>query len=585
MSPVESQFHVPPFPPFPSAERYVRLGSQDDALQRVCRAVEAWEAISLVIGPPGTGKSLLCRMLKNHFAGKREVIVFGDAMLENPVSLQRHLLSRLDRIRGVASASNDHHDPQLAIVERIANSSSEFAGLLLLVDEAQDLTPETLDTIRILTNTMTSEGRPCVSAVLAGGPKLDETLALPSLEALVQRVATRCYVHPLSGDETVQYVREVLKRCGGWDESQIEDSAIRSIHRACSGVPRLINQLMTASIDYAVSTGKKQVNGQTVDQAWAILQQLPSPIVDEPTLARPTNEVEFGPLQDLDQPSHSQSEACETNSITLHQGAKGAIWEDDATASSEPSIFNRDAGLVDDDFDMLEIEPCDTPKAYMELSLEREVELELAPQFELETDVVPESETPLEAFSMDCQTIGNFDQIGSELAEFQIDSLHCDSDSSVKPAAEIAGSNVDQKLCDKTSCDRESCEQDASGEGSSDHDLFGNFDEEESVESVSPSISLRAVAGQFAEPKEDLESSLHREILSLRGAASAPVVWMEEGESTMPIDDDRDLLVVEDDVEVDGVAVSNEVERVESAGQTMAVDFQAMLAKMRSPGR
>ncbi|TWT96498.1 ExeA family protein [Neorhodopirellula pilleata] len=517
MSPVESQFHVPPFPPFPSAERYVRLGSQDEALQRLCRAVDAWEAISLVIGPPGMGKSLICRMLKNHFARKREVIVFGDAMLESPASLQRHLLSRLDRIRGISAAATDRQDPQLAIIDRIANSSKEFAGLLLLVDEAQELSPEVLDTIRILTNTMTNDGRPRVSAVLAGGPKLDETLSLPSLEALVQRVATRCYVHPLSSDETVQYVREVLRRCGGWDESQIEESAIRSIHRACSGVPRLVNQLMTASIEYALSKGKKQVTGQTVDQAWAILQQLPSPIIDEPELSRPTFDVEYGPLQDDDD--------------LVSEPVASFEPHEPACEPTEGSIFDRGASIVDDDFDMLEIEPCDEPMTLME---------------------------------MDCQTIGNFENMPSQFADFQIDSLQCDP-----MPFDVEGVSHSEAI---GAC------------GSSNDDLFGEFDEEESVENAAPALSFNE-NDSLRRPSEDLEESLHREILSLRGAASAPVLWMEDGDSGDPIVDDRDLLVIEDDVEVDGVAVSNEVERIDRPGKPVAVDFQAMLAKMRSPSK
>jgi len=559
MSPVESQFHVPPFPPFPSAERYVRLGSQDEALQRLCRAVDAWEAISLVIGPPGMGKSLICRMLKNHFAGKREVIVFGDAMLETPASLQRYLLSRLDRIRGVSAAATDHHDPQLAIIERIANSSKEFAGLLLLVDEAQELSPEVLDTIRILTNTMTNDGRPRVSAVLAGGPKLDETLSLPSLEALVQRVATRCYVHPLSSDETVHYVREVLRCCGGWDESQIEESAIRSIHRACSGVPRLVNQLMTASIEYALSKGKKQVTGQTVDQAWAILQQLPSPIVDEPELNRPTFEVEYGPLQDDTDAIVNDLKVThdlvddQSEPVESHEAAQPheAAQSDESHEFAEVSYFDREAAIVDDDFDMLEIEPCDTPKSMME---------------------------------MDCQTIGNFESLPSQFADFQIDSLQCDSLPDPDAGCGEGTCCVKSMDCGETAdCGDATSSFEATGEADlSADDLFGEFDEEESVEHAAPSLSDVDRAAP-SPPSEDLESSLHREILSLRGAASAPVLWIEDGESGEPIIDDRDMLVVEDDVEVEGPSVSNEVESEASPGKPVAVDFQAMLAKMRSP--
>ena len=549
MSPVESQFHVSPFPPFPCAERYVRLGSQDDALQRLVRSVEAWEAISLVIGPPGTGKSLICRMLKNIFAESREVIVFGDAMLDNPASLQRHLLSRLDRIRGISPSTTAlSDDPQHAIVERIANSSKDFSGLLLLVDEAQDLSPETLETIRVLTNTMSSDGRPRVSAVLAGAPKLDETLALPSLEALVQRVATRCYVHPLSSDETVHYVREVLKRSGGWDESQVEESAIRSIHRACSGVPRLINQLMTASIDYAQSRGKKQLTGQTVDQAWAILQQLPSPIVEEPELKRPASEVEFGPLCDEPEADCNDSlcvnqDSPAEDSITLHDQAEGDVWDD--TPSTE--------SVSENDFDAIELEPTDRfePVASHDEGL-------ATTQLGIVSDeILPTDTSPLESLSMDCQTIGNFDCDQSHFGEYQADA--------------IVG-QVEQPL-----------ELPTGQATTSAQELFGEFEEEEPLASPSETIQFTQNSDEDS-GSNDLESSLHREVLSLRGAASAPVEWMEDSNGGVTIDDDRDLLVIEDDIAVDGPGISNQVDADESDANMVAVDFQSMLAKMRSPG-
>lgn len=549
MSPVESQFHVSPFPPFPSAERYVQMGSQDDALQRLVRSVEAWEAISLVIGPPGTGKSLICRMLKNHFAGKREVIVFGDAMLDNPTSLQRHLLSRLDRIRGISHATaSSSDDPQHAIIERIANSSKDFAGLLLLVDEAQDLSPETLETIRILTNTMTSEGRPRVSAVLAGAPKLDETLALPSMEALVQRVATRCYVHPLSSDEAVYYVREVLQRCGGWDDGEVEESAIRAIHRACSGVPRLINQLMTASIEYAQSRGKKQITGQTVDQAWAILQQLPSPIVDEPELARPSCDIEFGPL--CDEPE-TESKQPNTDCGIVTEGETSTRYEQAIDSEANVPASNEPAS--------------DEPESHECFETDSD---ELVGHVQTELAIVSEEASqdgcsPLQSLSMDCQTIGNFDCDHSHFAEYRADANGGQADAFDERSDAACANSAEE--------------------------LFGEFDEEEMIESSNESIHLSLESADSSSHdragRDDLESSLHREILSLRGAAAAPVEWMEERDSDMSIDDDRDLLVIEDDISVEGAAISNEVESDSSETNVVAVDFQSMLAKMRSPGR
>lgn len=533
MSSVETQFHVPLFPPYPSSSRYVRVGAQDDALQRVRQSVEAWEAISLVIGAPGTGKSVISQVLQQYFSRDREVVVFGDATLESPLSLQRHLLSRLDRIRGISPtqpALGD--DPQLAIIDRIANSSKEFAGLLLLVDEAQTLRPEVLETIRILTNVMTG-GRPRVSAVLLGGPQLDETLALPSLDALVQRVATRCYLHPFTSDETVRYVRRALENGGQDVQVEIDDAAIRSIHRAGSGVPRLVNQLMTASISYANSKHQNRITTTIVEGAWSVLQQLPGPLVDEPELSRPVANVEFGPLSDHESSFAEFSEASPEKQ-TL----------DDATLDHADCEHNFDT--------------CDADDAADEADFDTQSEIEFC----------SDDAADYGAVSYDCQSATDFDYDGMTSLNHG-ESAPCGSQHA---AAATSAKSV-------------------SGEVNSPDELFGDFDEEEHVSDgiAGPKLHLADVAEipGFTDHESapyDLETALHREVQSMR-AAAAPVLWVEDADDDELVHDDRDMLIIEDDLEVENTMVIHEVRVDAPSEQSVAIDFHAMLAKMRAPKR
>ncbi len=566
MPSVEKQFHVPSFPPFPSAERYVPLGSQDDALQRVCAAVEAWEAISLVIGPPGTGKSTISQVLQKRFSRSREVIVFGDSTLESPQSLQRHLLNRLDRIRGIKPAPfTAGDDPQLAIIERIANSSKEFAGLLLLVDEAQSLSPEVLETIRIFTNTMTA-GRPRVSAVLLGGPKLDETLSLPSLDALVQRVATRCYVHPFSSDETVQYVRKVMQNCSDAAEIKIDETAIRSIHRACSGVPRLVNQLMTAAISYARSRQQPTINQQIVDRAWSVLQQLPGPLVDEPELRRPGSNVEFGPLSDAsdDEHEHQTDNNCGASKCGRdcgscdHSEAKSHVeFEDEYEfgIASESESFEQKSLPVGCE------SGCETRCSGESSEFMMQTEFGLAGG----------EHSSFDAISFDCQATGDFDYDQATLQMAHDETMRTDT---------IAEQEYDPEPEHRL----------VRGTPSSD-ELFGEFHEEEAVsDSVQrPTLHVGDTCTDTIETDkhvgDDLETSLHREILSLRSATSAPVLWMEDGDCDEPVHDDRDMLVIEDDVNVENAVVVNAAHDDDEDGNPVAVDFHSMLAKMRATKR
>ncbi|MFG0264160.1 MAG: ExeA family protein [Rhodopirellula sp. JB055] len=628
MSSVEHSFHVPPFPPFPSAERYVPVGSQDEALQRIQRAIEAWEAISLVIGPPGVGKSLLCQLLLKQFSGRREVVMFGDAMLDNPLLFQRHLLTRLNRVRGIHSTPLEpNEDPQFALVERLARSTSEFPGLLLLVDEAQALTPEVLETIRIITNTM-SEGQPRVSAVLLGGPKLDETLALPSLEALVQRVATRCYLHPLNGDEALTYVHDVIKNCGSNPTEAITNEAIRAIHQACSGTPRLINQMMTAAIDCAASLNQSIIDNKIVDRAWATLQQLPSPVMDEPAIAEPnadrsrttTSNVEFGSLDEStwNESLSDDADAGEGTSAPENTAELARRWNDQPLPAETETVEETEPVACDSQ-SSTDPECCDASQCSEEAcQTSGQCQSNACQSEECSNDAVAE---PLvcDATQPQLESADNNLEFGSLSIDCQsIDCQTYDGDYGV--VSDVIGSNVATELPETEEAEPQACEAEAAATPSADQ-LFGEFEDEEEVkpnmDALTGSLETAAELDSHDDVASDLETSLHEEILSMRGAANsplsviseeatcaeevsdeqkmgemqnqsamaaaAPVLWIEdEGEDIAVNHDDRDMLVIEDDVQVETAALHHESADV-SAGRPVAVDFQEMLAKMRSP--
>ena len=297
---------LPPFPAYPAADRYVPTGSVRDALQRVCRAVETGEAISLVIGPPGVGKSMLCDLIAEKHQASHDVVILNQAPVEDRASLIRHLLHHL----GADFRSIPETDLHLALVDHVCGDTAKPDGLLIMVDEAQSLGQELLEAIRMVTN-ITHQGRRRITAVLAGGPKMDDALVSPTMEALVQRVATRCYLHPMNEGETSHYVRQTIEQCFAGGKLDISDAAISAVHLACTGVPRLVNQLMTAAIDFATSRDRTHIDDQAVNAAWAQLQQLPSPMVDEAELVAPSP-VEFAPLSDW----ASDDPAEETASVT-----------------------------------------------------------------------------------------------------------------------------------------------------------------------------------------------------------------------------------------------------------------------------
>jgi type II secretory pathway predicted ATPase ExeA len=333
---------LPPFPSFPAVTRYVPLGTSGETMHRICRAIAAHEAISLLIGPPGLGKSLLCHLIANHHRETHDVVILNQTPVTDKESLIRHLLHHM----GVDLKSISDSELYLALVDRVCGKNSAPGGLLIVVDESQSLSCEVLEAIRMVTN-ITSGGMRRVMAVLAGGPKMDERLVDPTLEALVQRVATRCYLHAMNWNETRDYVHGTISSCGSDPAQTITDAAISALHHATGGVPRLINQMMTQAIDVAAESDNAMIDEDVMGRAWSTLQQLPSPMVQERKLTSTSSNVEFGELSDFGDASDFKSRPAQAPTKSMDVMAQPkvvATMTPNATSNMAPStddLFGR----------------------------------------------------------------------------------------------------------------------------------------------------------------------------------------------------------------------------------------------------
>lgn len=286
---------VPPFPAYPTTERFISLGTAQETLERLERSIQAKDAISVVIGPPGTGKTLLREMLTERMSQSHQVISMGETPLTDSDSFLRRLMHQL----GVDMRSIPDNDFQLALFDHLCVGDSVEAPILLLIDEAHSLGSTTLETIRTLTN-FSRHGEPRVTVVLFGGNALDESLIAPSLDSFRQRISTRCYLHPLNAEETAWYINQTIRNCGCDPDATITADAISAVHHACSGIPRLINQLLTHAIEFAAQRDEYLINEQIINQSWAQLQQLPSPMIAEPQIQMEASAIEFGELDELE---------------------------------------------------------------------------------------------------------------------------------------------------------------------------------------------------------------------------------------------------------------------------------------------
>jgi type II secretory pathway predicted ATPase ExeA len=285
-----------PFIPAPNAEVYLPTSTVEQARQTLVRCVDRAEGPGIVVGPAGTGKSLLCQVLAKHFRGRFQVAHLAGARLGTRRALLQNILFELK----LPYRDMDEGELRLSLVDHLEPRSGGTDGLLLLVDEAHTLPLRLLEEIRLLTN-IARDGQTRVRLVLAGSMALEERLTSPKLESFHQRIAARCYLQPLNRDETINYVREQIRRCGGSADSLLTADAQAAVHTATEGIPRLINQLCDHALMLAALGGHRQIDAEGIEEAWADLQQLPAPVHRSSGVAQAiggTGSIEFGQLRD-----------------------------------------------------------------------------------------------------------------------------------------------------------------------------------------------------------------------------------------------------------------------------------------------
>jgi len=239
-----------------------------EALAHLLYGVQGGGGFVLLTGEIGTGKTTVCRSFLEQVPPHVNL-----AYIFNPKLTVLELLETVCHEFGVAAAPpaqraatvKDYLDPLNAF---LLQSHAAGRNNVLVIDEAQNLAPEVLEQLRLLTNLETSE-RKLLQIILIGQPELREMLARPELEQLAQRVIARYHLRALGEAESAQYVRHRLEMCGLQRPLPFDRAALRSIHRATGGVPRRINLLCDRALLGAYANGQGQVTRRIVGEAAA----------------------------------------------------------------------------------------------------------------------------------------------------------------------------------------------------------------------------------------------------------------------------------------------------------------------------
>ncbi|MDH5303164.1 MAG: AAA family ATPase [Gammaproteobacteria bacterium] len=254
----EKPFSITPDP------RYLFMSARHgEALAHLVYGVTESGGFIQLTGEVGTGKTTLCRtLLLNRMPSNADVAV----VLNPQLSAHEFLESICEELgitppqpRGSIKALID------ALNHHLLAAHAEGRRTILVVDEAQNLAPDVLEEVRLLTNLETSKQK-LLQIILIGQPELRELLARTDLRQLAQRITGRYHLEPLSREETAQYIEHRLQVAGALGEV-FDAGAKRTVYRLSQGIPRLINVICDRALLGAYSQGRRVVNARLVRRA------------------------------------------------------------------------------------------------------------------------------------------------------------------------------------------------------------------------------------------------------------------------------------------------------------------------------
>src|ERR1700722_10246766 len=254
----EKPFAITPDP------RYLYLSERHaEALAHLLYGINESGGFIQLTGEVGTGKTTVVRTLLSRVPHHADV-----AVILNPRVTPVEFLLTICEELGLAIADADRESVKHmvdALNRRLLNAHAEGRRIIVLVDEAQNLTIDVLEQVRLLTNLETPTQK-LLQIILIGQPELRELLDRTDLRQLAQRITGRYHLNPLSRDETKGYVRHRL-RVAGAQEEIFSARALDEVHRLSGGIPRIINVACDRALLGAYTQETRKINAALVRRA------------------------------------------------------------------------------------------------------------------------------------------------------------------------------------------------------------------------------------------------------------------------------------------------------------------------------
>jgi type II secretory pathway predicted ATPase ExeA len=261
----EKPFELTPDPKF----LFLTPGHRE-ALAQLTYGVQEQKGFMLISGEVGTGKTTLLRTLVHRLDHQVDCAFVTNSTLPFDEILEYALADF-----GVPDPGGTRAQRLIALNRFLISQKREKRKTVLIIDEAQNLSVELLEQVRLLSNFETTSEK-LVQIILAGQPELHAKLQSPALRQLKQRIALRCALTPMNEDEIQQYIVSHL-RVAGARHQPFTPAAIRRIARYSGGVPRIVNILCDYCLLSAYANQIREVDADTAERAIGYLDDGDAP--------------------------------------------------------------------------------------------------------------------------------------------------------------------------------------------------------------------------------------------------------------------------------------------------------------------
>ena len=254
-------FNDKPFNLTPDSKFFYASAKHEEALNCLLLAISERNGFVVITGEIGSGKTTVCRTLLNKLdpttkvalvlnthLGKKELLttILEDLSIEYRSTSKTHLISALNKY--------------------LLQQASSDINVVLIIDEAQNLTPSVIEEIRMLSN-LETEREKLIQIILMGQPELKKKLAMPKLEQFRQRVDFHYHLDPLTKEEAKEYIKHRLKKAGNNEANIFTDDAIEEVYKCSKGVPRLINLICHNALISGLVKEARSINEDIVLEA------------------------------------------------------------------------------------------------------------------------------------------------------------------------------------------------------------------------------------------------------------------------------------------------------------------------------